>query len=394
MIIGIPKEIKDHENRVSLTPRSVSSLVISGSQIIVQSQAGARSGFSDNEYSSAGASIVDSSVELYSKADLIVKVKEIQISKGEHKHLKPNHVIFGFHHFESDKELTRSAIDSHATFISFEKVVDQNGQTPILMPMSKIAGTIAGIWAGFFQNYTFKHDKSIRLKTGAEQIKAKFTDEFERIVNLGLDSEIRRMLSIHDKSVVIFGGGNVGEMAAKICSVLGAKTTIVEKRETRRDYLQDLNLPKCSTIATVDRDIIRSAHVIIGSTYDKEKADRMIDEKMLKDVSEMRKKIIIDVAIDQGGNFPYIDPSGKYSPSSSGTILNPAQVDYFGNVFIRVPNIPSVVPKYASTALSTTITEYVKNIANGPLSPNLVRAIGIKDGKVLDEAILRAHNLK
>src|SRR5690606_7759619 len=196
-----------------------------------------------------------------------------------------------------------------------------------------------GIWAGFFHNYAFRHDKSIRLKTGADQVKSKFVNGFEQIINASnnnIDNELKRMLSLQDKMVTIFGGGTVGETAAKVCSALGAKITIVEKREGRRKYLQELNLPKCTVVAAAERDILRSAYVMIGSTYDKEKSDRVVDENLLKEISEMRKKIIIDVAVDQGGNFPYFDPAGEYSPSSTGTILNPAQADYFGNIFIRV----------------------------------------------------------
>lgn len=394
MIIGIPKEVKDHENRVALTPRSVSSLVRSGNKVIVESQAGSKSGFSDDEYSSAGASIAGSQTELYSESDLIVKVKELQVGKGEHANVKSHHTIFGFNHFESSRELTDAAVKSHATFISFEKVVDEKGQTPLLMPMSKIAGAMSGIWAGFFHNYAFKHDRSIRLKTGADQVKSKFVDGFDQIVNVNIDNEMRRMLSLQDKMAIIFGGGTVGETAARICSALGAKIMIIEKRDGRRKYLQELNLPKCSVVAAADRDILRSAYVIIGSTYDKEKADRMIDEKSLKEISEMRKKIIIDVSVDQGGNFPYIDPTGKYSPSSTGTILNPAQTDYFGNIFIRVPNIPSIVARHASMELSTIISDYVKEVASKSMRPELVKAVSIKDGKVLDPAIVKAHNLK
>jgi alanine dehydrogenase len=394
LIIGIPRELKDHENRVALTPRSVSSLVRSGSKVVVESQAGAKSGFSDDEYSAAGASVVASPVELYSKSDLIVKVKELQVGKGEHEHVRPHHTIFGFNHFESSRELTDAAVKSRATFISFEKVVDEKGQTPLLMPMSRIAGAVSGIWAGFFHNYAFKHDKSIRLKTGADLVKARFVEGFEHIANINIDSELKRMLSLQDKMAVIFGGGSVGETAARICSALGAKIMIIEKRDSRRKYLQELNLPRCSVAAAADRDILRSAYIIIGSTYDKEKADRVIDEKMLKEVSEVRKKIIIDVAVDQGGNFPYVNTSGKYSPSSTGTILTPAQTDYFGNIFIRVPNIPSIVPRYASTSLSAIIAEYVKDAASKSPRPEIARAISIKDGKVLDEAIIKAHNLK
>jgi len=391
LIVGVPREIKDQENRVALTPRSVSSLVMSGLKVIVETQAGTKSGFSDDEYSAAGARIGSSAAELYSDSQLIVKVKEIQVAKGEHLYVKPQHTIFGFNHFESSKELTEAAVRSGATFISFEKVVDESGQTPLLMPMSRIAGTMAGIWAGFFHNYAFRHDKSIRLKAGADEIRAKFIEGFEHITNARIGSDLKRMLSLQDKTAVIFGGGNVGESAARTCSALGAKIIIVERRESRRKYLQEISFPRCSIIPAADNDLLRSSHIIIGSTYDKEKADRVIDERALKEISEMRKKIIIDVAVDQGGNFPFISPSGKYSPSSNGTILNPAQVDYFGNIFIRVPNIPSIVARYASTALSNIIVDYVRDISKRVPRPELTKAVSIKDGRILDEAIVKAH---
>jgi alanine dehydrogenase len=394
LIIGVPREIKDHENRVALTPRSVSSLVTSGGKVLVETLAGAKSGFSDDEYSAAGATVVSSAAELYSGSDLVVKVKEIQVGKGEHEHIKSQHTVFGFNHFESSRQLTEMAVKSRATFISFEKVVDHSGQAPLLMPMSRIAGTVAGIWAGFFHNYAFKHDKSIRLKAGSDQVKSKFIEEFERLVNANIDPELRQMLSLRDRMVIVFGGGSVGEMAARVCAALGARMTIVEKREARRKYLQKINLPRCSITENADRDILHRAHVIIGATYDREKTDRVVDQKMLKEISEMRKKIVIDVSVDQGGNFPYLDSSGRYSPACTGSILSPALPDYFGNTFIRVPNIPSIVPRYASSALSSIITEYVKDIAGSVERPELTRAVSIRNGRILDEAIVKAHNLK
>lgn len=394
MIIGVPREIKDHENRVALTPRSVSSLVTSGGKVLVETLAGAKSGFSDDEYGAAGATVVGSAAELYSGSDLVVKVKEIQVGKGEHEHIKSQHTVFGFNHFESSRQLTEMAVKSRATFISFEKVVDHGGQTPLLMPMSRIAGTVAGIWAGFFHNYAFKHDKSIRLKAGSDQVKSKFIEGFERLVNANIDPELRRMLSLRERMVIVFGGGSVGEMAARVCAALGARMIIVEKREARRKYLEKINLHRCSITGNADRDILRHAHVIIGATYDREKTDRVVDEKMLKEISEMRKKIVIDVSVDQGGNFPYIDSSGRYSPACTGSILSPALLDYFGNTFIRVPNIPSIVPRYASSALSSIITEYVKDIAGSVERPELTRAVSIRNGRILDEAIVKAHNLK
>ena len=397
MTIGIPKEIKDYENRVALTPRSVTSLVSSGIKVTIERGAGTKSGFSDAQYASAGAEIVTDASELYLKADLIVKVKEIQVCKGEHSHISQKHVIFGYNHFESSRTITEAAIRSGATFISYEKVIGPNGQTPLLMPMSKIAGTLAGIWAGFYYNYTFRHDKSLRMKVGADQVRSKFLEDFELIAGGSIDPSLANNLSLQDRQVMIFGGGIAGEMAARTCHALGAKLTIVEKRESRRNYLQDLGLVRCSVLANAEYETIRGSSVIIGATYDKEKADRVIDEETLKNASEVRKKVIIDISIDQGGNFPFLDQTCQYAPESMGTLGSPSQVDCFGNIFVRVPNMPSIVPRFASMALSNAITEYVKAIAiaddNNRLRPEIMRATSIAGGMVLDEAVSKAHNI-
>jgi alanine dehydrogenase len=393
LIVGVPRELKEYENRVSLTPRSVASIISHGSQVIVESGAGARCGFSDNEYASSGASIA-SADELYSKAELIVKVKEVQAGKGEHLRLRPKHTVFCFNHFESSRELTEAAAKSGATFISFEKVVDADGNMPILMPMSRIAGALAGIWAGCFSNHTLRHGNSLRMKAGFDQLKARIASDFEEISSTQkFAGELALSLSLQDKLVAIFGCGTVGESAARICSALGAKLLIGEKRDARRKQLQQLGLNRCSVSASIDNDLLKGASVIIGATYDREKADRVVDEDTLKRASEMRKKVIIDVSIDQGGNFPYIDQVGRYSPESMGTIMNPAQLDYFGNVFVRVPNMPSVVPRYAAGALSYAITPYVQALASGSMENGLAGAVSIKEGKILDEAVSRAHNM-
>jgi alanine dehydrogenase len=391
--VGVPREIKDHENRIALTPRAVASLVSSGSKVVVEKDAGARSGFSDSEYASAGAEIAPDAPQLYAKSDLVVKVKELQVGKGEHRHVAARRVIFGYNHFESSRELTEAAIGSGAKYISFEKVVDAAGQTPLLMPMSKIAGALAGVWAGFFHNYAFRHDRTLRMKAGFEQTRARFIENFEQIMESKVDSQLGCDLSLQDRHVAIFGGGTVGEMAARVCHALGAKLTIVEKREARRKYLHGLGLGRCSIVAGADYDLLKGTSAIIGATYDKEKADRVVDEKTLKEASEVRKKVIIDVSIDQGGNFPFIDTAGRYAPESMGTIMSPAQPDFFGNVFVRVPNMPSIVPRYASGALSSAIVDYVRAIASDAERPELVRATSISAGRILDEAVARAHGM-
>lgn len=145
--------------------------------------------------------------------------------------------------------------------------------------------------------------------------------------------------------------------------------------------------------SSIDSDLLKGANVIIGATYDREKADRVVDEDTLKRASETRKKVIIDVSVDEGGNFPYIDQNGRYSPESMGTIMNPAQLDCFGNVFVRVPNMPSVVPRFAAGALSSAVTPYVQALASGSMESGLAGAVSIREGRILDEAVSRAHSM-
>src|SRR5262245_17312199 len=149
---------------------------MSGAKVMVESHAGERSGFTDDDYVASGATIAASPRELYSGCDLVVKVKEIQVGKGENSLIKPGHTIFAFNHFESSKDLVIAALNSKATFVSFEKVVDDQGQMPLLVPMSKIAGTIAGLWAGYIHNFAFKHDRSVRLKAGSEVVRSKIIE--------------------------------------------------------------------------------------------------------------------------------------------------------------------------------------------------------------------------
>ncbi len=332
--------------------------------------------------------------ELYSKSELIVKVKEIQAGKGEHLRLRPKRTVFCFDHFEASRELTDAATRSGVTFISFENVVDRDGNLPILIPMSKIAGALAGIWAGCFSNHVLRHGRSLRMKAGFDQLKAKIIRDIEEISSMQkFSGELALNLSLQDKLAVIFGGGTVGEVAAKICSALGAKLLIGEKRESRRKHLQELGLNRCSVSAGIDSSLLKGASVIIGAIYDREKTDRVIDENTLKKASETRKKVIIDVSIDQGGSFPYIDQTGKYLPESMGTIMNPAQLDCFGNIFLRVPNMPSVVPRYAAGALSSVITPYVEALVSGSMENGLAGAVSINEGRILDEVVSRAHDM-
>jgi alanine dehydrogenase len=232
------------------------------------------------------------------------------------------------------------------------------------------------------------------MKAGFDQLKSKIASDFEGISSTNrFSGELELNLTLHDKLVVIFGGGTVGESAAKICSALGAKLLIGEKRDVRRKHLQGLGLNRCTIAATIDSDLLKGASVIIGATYDRERADRVIDENILKQVSDTRKKVIIDVSIDQGGNFPFIDQAGRYSPESMGTIMNPAQLDHFGNIFVRVPNMPSTVPRYASGALSSALMPYVQAIAAGSMENGLAKAVSIRQGRILDEGVSRAHGM-
>jgi len=362
LIIGVPKEIKAEERRVGLTPEGARQLSAAGVMVIVETGAGEGSGFTDAQYARAGATIARSAEEVYGRATVIKKVKELQPVEYELVH--DDHVIFTFNHFEDDAQLTQQAQETRAAFVSYEKVV-VNGPnpTPLLSPMSRIAGVLA------------------------------------------VDLAQERLTSLRRRQVVILGGGAAGEAAARRASVLGARVVITEANPTRIDALraqgftveaaQALEADPARKIA-----LLRNAAVIVGTIYQRGRAPEVIDQRLLARISRGRPKVLVDVAVDQGGNFAFIERIGGRLRRSERKSSHQAPFleDAYGNALVRIPNMPAARPREASIAITKTTLLYLLSLTQGldravRERPELLGAISIIDGRVTDAKVAEAHNL-
>ena len=273
MIIGIPKEIKQNENRVSLLPVGVQNLKLFGHTVYVEDNAGVGSGFSNEDYIAVGAKIAKNAKDIYSKADMIVKVKEP--IKPEFSMIKKDQIIFTYFHFASSKDLLKSMMKTRAVCIAYETVQKDDGSLPLLIPMSEVAGRMA------------------------PQEGAKYLEKSQggRGILLG------GVPGVEPANVLILGGGIVGSNAAKIAAGLGARVTILDNNLNRLRYLDDIMPKNVVTMMSNPYNIlklIKSADLVIGAVLiPGAKAPSLVTRQMLK----LMKKgsVVVDVAVDQGG---------------------------------------------------------------------------------------------
>lgn len=327
MIIGIPKEIKNWENRVSLTPSGAKTLINSGHQVLVQTSAGEGSGFADEEYSNAGAVILPTIEEVYAKSEMIIKVKEPQ--KSEYDLLKEDQLLFTYLHLAVEPELTQILLKRKVNGVAYETIQLENGELPLLTPMSEIAGRMA------------------------VQIGASFLEKPHggRGVLLG------GVPGVMPADVVIIGGGVVGLNATKIAFGMGANVTVLDLNLNRLRYFDDIfhgkvktlmsnssNIELCATYA----DLLVGAVLIPGA-----KAPHLVTEEMVK---KMKKgSVIVDVAIDQGGIFETIDRVTTHE--------NPVYEKH-GVMHYSVANIPGAVARTSTLALTNATLPYALKLAN------------------------------
>jgi len=315
MKIGIPKEIKPCEGRVSLTPSNVEDLIKAGHDVIIERSAGKISMFSDNDYREVGAKIIASKQKVYADADILVKVKE---PCGEEvDYFDPGPVLFSFLHLSANKKLTRALVKGKATALAFESV-KANGQLPILMPMSEVAGRMSVIIGA---NLLASKDKgSGQLLGGAA--------------------------GIYHGYVVILGGGTAGKSAALAANGLGAHVIILENNIERIRYLNDILPRRISVIKSNSknlRECVKLANLLIGTVLiPNAKAPRVVTRKMVKTMQP--GSVIVDVAIDQGG---CIETSRPTSHSDPIYIVDDV-------IHYCVTNMPGAYPKTATEALSET----------------------------------------
>ncbi|MGS2762715.1 alanine dehydrogenase [Sinomicrobium sp. M5D2P9] len=358
MKIGVPKEIKNNENRVGITPAGVFELVKNHHTVYIQATAGEGSGFFDADYEAAGAVILSTIKEVYAKSDMIVKVKE-PIEK-EYPLVREGQVIFTYFHFASSEALTRAMLKSNAVCIAYETVEESDGSLPLLIPMSEVAGRMA-------------------IQQGAKYLEKPIKG---RGVLLG------GVPGVPPGKVLILGAGTVGIQAAKMAAGLGAHVTILDINMKRLRYVNDIMPSHVVTEFSGEYNIrkhIKTHDLIIGGVLiPGAKAPSLITRDML---SEMRPgTVIVDVAVDQGGCIETTRPTTHEDP----TYIIDDVVHYC------VANMPGAVPYTSTVGLTNVTLPYVLQLANKGWEkackeyPALERGVNIANGELLYEGIAEA----
>lgn len=381
-VIGVPKETKFLEKRVGLTPRGVRTLTSSGFKVVVEQNAGVDSGFLDLDYRTAGARICADLKELYKTAELIVKVKEPQ--SIEYPLLTEKHTLFCFLHLASHEacECVQALLNSGATAIAYETLAI-DGVLPLLKPMSEIAGGLSFSYGQFlWENKIINEEKNEKLTIDLFKIAMAYPS---------LPTVLEKPIS-----VCLWGGGIAGESVLKMAAQAKGqvKVILVEAREERREqlrsaYSNQLDL-KCLAIESLTEEMLVQSDLWIGCVHQRgHRAIQVVSEELLSVASKNRKKVIIDIAIDQGGNFP----------GSKTTFYNdPIFFDEYGNLRFCVANMPSFCGRYASEALEKAALPFVEFLAWGvdsALERNEVlrNAVNVKNHKIMIEEIRQVHQL-
>ena len=355
MKIGVPKEIKNNENRVGLTPAGVFELVKNKHTVYIQNGAGEGSGFFDVDYETAGAVLLQQASEVYAASDMIVKVKE-PIAE-EYPLIRPDQILFTYFHFASSSELTRAMIASKAVCIAYETVEDEDGTLPLLTPMSEVAGRMA-------------------IQQGAKYLEKPIKG---RGILLG------GVPGVPPGRVLVLGAGVVGIQAAKMAAGLGAHVTILDINMKRLRYVNDVMpnhvVTEFSSEYNIrrhikDHDLIVGAVLVTGG-----KAPKLITKDMLKEMHP--GTVIVDVAVDQGGCFETTRATTHEDP----TYIIDDVVHYC------VANMPGAVPYTSTLALTNVTLPYVLKIANlgwekaCELNKDLKKGLNIVNGEIVYEGI-------
>lgn len=363
MIIGIPKEIKNWENRVSLIPSGAKTLVHHGHTVLVQTNAGFGSGFSDEEYLDAGAQIIPTIEEVYQKSDMIIKVKEPQ--ESEYELLKNGQLLFTYLHLAVEPELTKALLKHKVNGIAYETIQMANGELPLLTPMSEIAGRMS------------------------VQIGASFLEKPHggRGVLLG------GVPGVMPADVVIIGGGTVGLNAAKIAYGMGANVAILDLNLDRLRYIDDIFHGKVRTlmsnthnieVCTSYADLLIGAVLIPGA-----KAPHLVTESMVKNMK--KGSVIVDVAIDQGGIVETIDRVTTHE--------NPV-FEKHGVMHYSVANIPGAVARTSTIALTNATLPYALKLANSGFikaiksCEELAKGVNTCQGQLISKPVAESLGLK
>jgi alanine dehydrogenase len=325
MIVGCPKEIKNNENRVGLTPGGVWALTQAGHTVLVEASAGRGSHFSDQEYRDKGAEVVESATEVWSRSQLVVKVKEPL--PAEYRFFREDLVLFTYLHLAPDPQLTKALLDSGIIAIAYETVQTPSGELPLLVPMSEVAGRMAVIVGAYYLGYP--HGGGGRLIAGVP--------------------------GVCPAEVLIIGGGIVGINAAKMAAGLGARVTILDVNADRMKYLDDVLPANCVTVHSdrpaIERhlpfsDLVIGAVLVPGTV-----APKLVTRDMLRLMQP--RSVVVDVAVDQGGCFETTRATTHQDP-----------VYYEESILhYAVANMPGAYPRTSTLALTNVTLKYVLDLA-------------------------------
>ncbi len=363
MIIGVPKEIKNNENRVAITPAGVAAFLKAGHRVLIQDQAGAGSGISNGDYVQAGAEIASLAEEIFARADMIMKVKE-PLSQ-EYGLFKEGQILFTYLHLAPEPELTKALLNKKVVGIAYETIQLDNGALPLLTPMSEVAGRMA-------------------IQVGAQYLEK---PKGGKGILLG------GVPGVPAADTVIIGGGVVGTNAAKIAIGMGAQVTIIDKSAERLRYLDDIFGGRIKTLMSNSYNIeraVRFADLLVGAVLvPGARAPHLVTEEMVRQMKP--GSVIVDVAIDQGGSIATIDRVTTHD--------DPTYVKH-GVVHYAVANMPGAVARTSTYALTNVTLHYALEIANKgylkAIKENKALALGVNviGGKLTYEAVAEALNLE
>jgi alanine dehydrogenase len=362
MVVGVPKEVKDHEYRVSVTPDGVRALRQAGHDVWIEPSAGVGSGYSDEDYRSAGATMAESKEQLFQRAMLIVKVKEPLLS--ECRFFRPGHPLFTYLHLASLPDLTKALLDTMITAIAYETIEAKNGTRPMLKPMSEIAGRMS------------------------VQIGARYLEKTQGGCGLLLSG----VPGVEPGKVVVLGAGVVGSAATRIAVGMGAQVTVINLDLERLEALDELYrgriVTRASTPDAIDESVIAADLVIGAVLVPGGRAPQLVSRKL---VARMKPgAVVVDVAVDQGGCFETTKPT---------THSNPVYV-MDGVLHYCVANMPGIVPRTSTVALTNATLPYLLRLASQGVKEairsdaGLAKGVNLSDGKITCQAVADAHGLR
>ncbi|HEX6126070.1 MAG TPA: alanine dehydrogenase [Pyrinomonadaceae bacterium] len=362
MKIGLPKEIKDNEYRVGLTPAGVQALAHAGHEVYVQKSAGEGSGFTDDQYVKAGGQLLDTADDVWETGDMIVKVKEP--IAPEYPRMRENQLLFTYLHLAPEFELTKQMMERKVTGVAYETITDKHGRLPLLTPMSEVAGRMS-------------------VQVGATYLEK---------MNGGRGILLGGVPGVPAANVVIIGGGIVGTEAAKMAVGLGAKVTIIDRNLDRLRQLDDIFLSKVQTLASSryaieeaisHADLVIGAVLVVGAA-----APKLVTRDMLHLIPN--GAVLVDVAVDQGGCF---------ETTHATTHSNPTYYEE-GVLHYCVANMPGAVPRTSTFALTNATLPYALELANKGFEaaiaddPGLMEGVNTYAGKLTYEAVATSQNLE